>query len=265
MDLVEKAHHDLASHFLNRYLEQNGDYAGIAVFDFYFVYRCLVRAKVAAIRSRERQSDTDGRADVAEARGYCDMACRQARKGARGLVIMSGLSGSGKSWLSERVMAELPAIRLRSDIERKRLFGLAAEDRSASGLTAGIYSADASDATYARLFELAAAVLRAGHDVILDAAFLESERRELAKRVAGDAGCHFVLLRVEASEKLLRDRVRARGESGASEAGVAVLEHQIDMQDEPAPNEQAIVFDNRNQPDVQPIIEQIRNRLHGPA
>jgi aminoglycoside phosphotransferase family enzyme len=144
MDLIDKDRRELASHLLNRYLEQTGDYGGIIVFDLYFVYRCLVRAKVSAIRSRERESDAERGADVARARDYCDMARNQATRGTRGLVIMSGVSGSGKSWLSERIMAELPAIRLRSDIERKRLFGLSRDESSGSGIAGGIYSAGAS-------------------------------------------------------------------------------------------------------------------------
>jgi aminoglycoside phosphotransferase family enzyme len=263
MDLVEKGRHDLASHFVNRYLESTGDYAGMAVFDFYFVYRCLVRAKVAAIRSRERHRESERRGDVREARDYCDMARRQATPRKHGLVIMSGVSGSGKSWLSERIMAELPAIRLRSDIERKRLQGLAPEDRSESGLGTGLYSSAVSDATYARLFELATVVLETGHHVILDAAFLESGRREQARWVADHTGCRSILVRVVAPRDILRDRIRARGKTSVSEAGVAVLEYQLDTEDAPTPREQAIVIDNRDQPDVAEIVARIRSRLRG--
>jgi aminoglycoside phosphotransferase family enzyme len=263
MDLVEKGRHDLASHFLNRYLEQTGDYEGIVVFDLYFVYRCLVRAKVAAIRSRERESEDNRQNDVLQSRAYCDMARRQASRTARGLVVMSGVSGSGKSWLSERVMAQLPAIRLRSDIERKRLFGLAAEDRSGSGLGSGIYSSAATEATYSRLFELADVVLESGHQVILDAAFLDAGRREQARRVADAAGCQAVLVRVDAPGNVLRERIRARGTTDVSEAGVAVLEHQLETEDAPIPAECAIVIDNRDRPDIAAIVEQIRSRLRG--
>jgi aminoglycoside phosphotransferase family enzyme/predicted kinase len=261
MDLVERGRHDLASHFVNRYLESTGDYAGMAVFDLYFVYRCLVRAKVAAIRSHEREEESERLGDAREARDYCDMARRQATRRKCGLVIMSGVSGSGKSWLSERIMAELPAVRLRSDIERKRLHGLAASDRSSSGIGTGLYSSDAREATYERLFELAIIVLEAGHHVILDAAFLKSGQRTRGREVARDAGCRSILLRVVAPGEVLRERIRARGTKSVSEAGVAVLEHQLDTEDTPTEVEQAVVIDNRSQPDVAEVVAQIRRRL----
>jgi predicted kinase len=255
MDLIEKGHHELSAHFLNRYLECSGDYGGIVLLDFYFVYRCLVRAKVAAIRSRERESASNRDADIREARDYCALARRQATKGPRALIIMSGLSGSGKTWLAERLMAALPAIRLRSDIERKRLFGLAESERSDSAIAAGIYTAEASAATYEHLFDLAGPILEAGHHVILDAAFLQMEQRNAARASALDAGCSPVLVRADAPAKVLRDRIRKRAalKTTVSEADLEVLEHQLATEQPPTADEHAIVVDNSGAVDVEQL------------
>jgi uncharacterized protein len=229
MDLTEKGHPELAAHFLNRYLERSGDYEGAVLLDLFFVYRCLVRAKVAAIRGRERESEAERSADVRDAREYSAMARRQATKGKPVLVLMCGLSGSGKTWLSERLMARLPAIRIRSDIERKRLFGLRETADSGSGIGAGIYSPAASARTYERLFTLARGLLNARHHVVLDAAFLAKEQRHAARNVAADLAIDTVLVCAEAPVDVLRTRIgeRAAAKNEASEADLAVLDHQL--------------------------------------
>jgi predicted kinase len=143
---------------------------------------------------------------------------------------MHGLSGSGKTTVARLMAAELDAVRIRSDVERKRLFGLAATARSGARRPRdGIYSDAATDAVYARLAELASLVLRSGRHCIIDAAFLEAGLRDrfadLAARLAVPcriAGC-------EAAVETLRTRVaeRATRATDASEAGPGVLEYQL--------------------------------------
>ena len=262
MDLTEKGRPDLAAHFLNRYLERSGDYEGAVLLDLFFVYRCLVRAKVAAIRSRERDSDDERAADIREAREYTAMARRQITRSRPVLVLMCGLSGSGKTWLSERFMAALPAIRVRSDVERKRLFGLEETAASGSGIGAGIYTPEASAATYERLFTLAQGLLEARHNVILDAAFLKKEQRDAARAVATRANLDTVLVYPEAPADVLRARLakRATLRDEASEADLAVLEHQLGTAEEPLAEEGALIIDTSGEVDVEEIVRTILER-----
>jgi len=260
MDLTEKGHADLAAHFLNRYLERSGDYPGAVLLDLYFVYRCLVRAKVAAIRSRERELEAERDADVREAREYCAMARRQAQKQEPVLVIMCGLSGSGKTWLAERLMAAMPAIRIRSDVERKRLFGVGETAASGSDVGAGIYSAQANAATYATLFDFAGRLLTAGHQVILDAAFLKTGQRDMARGVAAAAGVPAVIVHADAAVNTLAERIRRRAETrrDASEADLAVLEHQLATADALETGECAIAVDTDSDVDLDELVSAIR-------
>jgi aminoglycoside phosphotransferase family enzyme/predicted kinase len=262
MDLTEKGHPELAAHFLNRYLERGGDYAGAVLLDLFFIYRCLVRAKVAAIRSRERESEAERSADIRDAREYSAMARRQATRGRPLLVIMYGLSGSGKTWLSERLMAALPAIRIRSDIERKRLFGIDETAASDSGIDAGIYSPEASTATYERLFALARDLLSAGHHVILDAAFLDRERRQGARDVAAESAVDAVLVCAQAPVETLRTRIegRATRKDEASEADLAVLRHQLESSTPIGRDENAVVVDTSVDIDVRGLAAAILGR-----
>ncbi len=233
MDLGFRGRTDLAYRVLNRYLEATGDYAGLRLLRYYEVYRALVRAKVAALRSA--QHDGPQRlTDRAQCVAYVHLAKALAQSKAGGWVLMHGLSGSGKSWLSTRLMSMLPAVRVRSDVERKRLHGLAATVRTDSAIGEGIYDPASSVQTYARLMQLARWIVEAGEIAIIDAAFLRAADRAAFFDAAATQALPCVLVTRPAPVEVLRARVAARVArgTGASEADLAVLERQL-LQAEP--------------------------------
>lgn len=264
MDLVARRRHDLAAHFLNRYLECTGDYGCMRLLSLYFVYRCLVRAKVAAIRSEERDNDSARQEDRAEMGRYCDMALRQIAERTPKLVLMCGLSGSGKTWVSGQLMAAMPAIRMRSDLERKRMFGIGETDDSASDIGSGIYSSAASLRVYARLCDTARMILQSGHNVILDAAFLHRAERAMAIAVARDCGVPYRLVAVQAPPKLMRERLRIRATDAldASEAGLEVLEHQLATVEPMTATEKAMAIpcENLGEIDIHELTARINDQ-----
>jgi predicted kinase len=223
MDLRAHGRTDLAYELLNGYLEVGGDYEGVDVLPFYLVYRALVRAKVAAIK--QAQSAADGH----DAERYLATALELRSPKKPLLVITRGLSGSGKTFVTDELVSRLPAIRVRSDVERKRLHGLASWARTGSALGAGLYTAAASRRTYAALAEIADRLLRNGHNAIVDATFLRRSERLEFLQVAAFNAARFVILDCTASRAELRRRVRKRARAGrdASEADLAVLEQQF--------------------------------------
>jgi hypothetical protein len=230
MDLLDHRLPRLAFRFLNAYLELSGDYAGLVVLRFYLVYRALVRAKVSCLRARQAGVAAREKSEVEhEYRRHLHLAERLAARAHPALLIMHGLSGSGKTTVAQSLLEALGAVRLRSDVERKRLYGLEAQARSGSGLDAGLYAPEASERTYARLAELARAVLAARYPVIVDAAFLQRAQRDLFTGLAQVAGANFLIAACTASAATLRARVatRERETRNASEAGRAVLELQF--------------------------------------
>lgn len=266
MDLDDRGHPDLARRALNAYLEHTGDYEGLAVFRFYQVYRALVRAKVACIRLSQSGLSEEERRDVREEYlGYANLAERYTLSPHPALIITHGLSGSGKTWLSQRLLEAFDAIRLRSDIERKRLHGLAPQARSGSGIDSGIYTAEAGRRTYARLAELADAVLKAGHTVIVDAAFLKREQRNQLRAVAEQAHAPFIILDIRARENALRQRLqdRARQEREVSEADLAVLDRQLATREPLATDEQrhAFIVDSGASPDITALAQKLRQQI----
>jgi len=231
IDLLDHRRPGLAAWLLNGWLEAGGDFQALAVLRFYAVYRAVVRAKVAALRAGQEDA-LQARTEIETARNYLQLAWQIAVPPAPTLVITCGLSGSGKTTASTARLLE-PAgaaagsiLRLRSDVERKRLFGLAPQDNSGSTLDGGIYTAEATTRTYARLRALARDLLAAGWPVIVDAAFLKREERASFHALADELGVGFQILLAEAPAAELRRRLVARS-GDASEATVAVLERQL--------------------------------------
>ncbi len=230
MDLEEAGEINPARRLLNRYLEIGGDYAGLRLLDFYKVYRAMVRAKVTAIRLGQPDVESEEAArDREELERYVALAEGFTRGRPRWLYLTHGVSGSGKSVLARQLRERLPLIHIRSDLERKRLFGLGAGERSGSGQDAGIYSAAASERTYQRLRELAEMILEAGYSPLVDATFLQAPHRRAFIHLAEQAGCPFTILDCTAPPSMLRERVAKRETEGhdPSEADLSVLAAQL--------------------------------------
>jgi len=229
MDLQDRGRDDLARRFLNAYLERTGDYAGLAVLRYYLVYRALVRAMVARLRAGQLDPGDAQRALVAEYGGYVALARSYAQPPRPALIVTHGLAGCGKTTLSQALLEAIGAVRIRSDVERKRLHGLDALERRDAGVAQGLYAPAATEATYDRLRVLAQGTLDAGWTAIVDATFLRRSQRESFRALAAKLQVPFVILAFEAKEATLRRRIAQRqaGNRDASDADLAVLAHQI--------------------------------------
>ena len=243
MDLQHRGRPDLAQRLLNAYLEHGGDYAGLAVLRFYLVYRAMVRAKVAGIGFAQAPPGTEKSARLADCRAHIALANREAAPGMPAIVITRGLSGSGKTTLSQSLLEHIGAIRVRSDVERKRLQGLSADARTHAGIEAGIYAPDATRATYDRLLDLAHTIVDAGRIALVDAAFLSRWQRNAFRALADELDLPFVIVDFVASEATLRRRIEARSAKGrdASDADLSVLALQLRNHEPLADDEGAFV------------------------
>ncbi len=222
MDLVEHDADALARRLLDGYLAQTGDYEGLVLQPFYQVHRALVRAKVAAIRLG--QAGGDGR----ELHDYLALADRLRKPRQPFLLITHGLSGCGKSFISQALVERLGAIRLRSDVERKRLHGRTTDSTTPEADKAVVYGREASARTYDRLAELAHTVLASDTPVIVDATFLQQDQRRRFETLANELRVPFAILDIQAPDELLAERVAHRATDGLdpSEADADVVKRQ---------------------------------------
>lgn len=213
MDLWAHGRRDLAFRFLNAWLDRSGQHDGLPVLRYYLVYRALVRGMVGLMQQRRGGPD------------YLALARELATLREPRLLITCGLPGSGKSRVSGELLEAAGAIRLRSDVERKRLHGLDALAQS-QALGLDIYTPEATEHTFAHLREMARVSLGAGWPTIVDAANLKRAERDRFSQVAQAAGAPFAVLACEAPPQVLRERVtrRAALRDDPSEAGPQVLE-----------------------------------------
>ncbi|MFS2008528.1 AAA family ATPase [Azospirillum sp. CT11-132] len=222
MDLDHRGLRPLGNAVLNRYLEETEDYGGLAALPLFLSLRAAVRAKVSAAALR-----LGGKAEglAQEARRYLDQALAALDPTPARLVAVGGLSGTGKTKLAKGIAPDLGpspgAVVLRSDVLRKRLCGVADTDR----LPADGYAPAVTERVYDELYRRAAAVLAAGHAVVVDAVSARPDERRRIEGVAADAGVRFDGIWMEAPLSERVERVTNR-RNDASDATADVVERQ---------------------------------------
>ena len=229
MDLDAQGLSQESNCFLNAYLEQSGDYQALALLNYYKVYRAMVRAKVSllstAIEDRKHLPETP---NYQEFQHYLQLATHYTKDHPTFIAIMHGVSGSGKSYQAQKMAEAMGAIRLRSDVERKRLFFLAPEQSSTSLVNKGIYTAAASDKTFNHLATMAKIIVDSGFPCIVDATFLHQSRRNQFLQLAKDSNVNFLIIDCHPPEATILERLSTRQRKGndASEADEKVMRNQ---------------------------------------
>jgi len=240
MDLDINGHADIGWRFLNAWLQHSGDYPGLSVLQFYLVYRAMVRAKIACIRLTQGGPGTAQREiEMNRVLTYIHHADSYSEKREVKLLITHGLSGSGKTYISQQLLEKIGAIRIRSDVERKRLHALTTTEATGDEVGKGIYTPDKSRQTYQWLQYMTSQVLAAGYPVIVDAAFLQVAEREQMQQLAADYNVPFVILDFQAAYSSLVSRIESRAREGKdpSDADVNVLDWQMKHRDRLSGNE----------------------------
>ena len=262
MDLEDRQQTAFAWRFLNRYLEITGDYQGLKLLYFYKVYRAMVRAKVDALRVGQEQAGTaEYNQTLSEFREYLGLAESYVKPRQPVLLVNYGLSGSGKSVGTRMLLEKFAAIQLRSDVERKRLYNVESKSHQATGVEQSIYSKEATELTYSRLKEIAEQLLSWGFSVVVDAANLKYQQRQIFVQLARALDVQCYILAYEAPEEILRQRIAQRIETGSdvSDATLKVLAHQLKTFEPLTAEEQACTLriDTVNEIDIDKIVAHI--------
>lgn len=185
------------------------------VLDFYQSYRAFVRGKVTSFAlddpeiSEQERIDSERRAE-----DYLLLSKAFLSPSPPSLIIMCGLSGTGKSYLAERLGGRLGTRPMRSDIVRKELHGVPPSEHHLDNSGGGIYTTNATEATYTVLLDSARRRLEQGLYAIVDASFLDSEYRERARNLAERLNVRFRIVRCSAPEDTVRTRLEQRAQSG---------------------------------------------------
>ena len=222
MDCEARGRPDLGMRFLSRYLEASGDYGGLELLPLYLFYRATVRGKVACLSAGNTSLAASERAGkFTEAHHYFNLAASYAAPLSPKLIMIGGLSGSGKSHLALIGCGIERAVVIRSDATRKRIAG------EHAGLP--LYGEAMHRLTYEAMLAAAVTALKAGWPVILDATFLGRSQRDAVRKLAAEAEVPLTLYWLDTSSDELRLRVQARSAVGRdiSDADLDVLEGQL--------------------------------------
>ena len=226
MDLGARALTGHANAVLNAYLDadgRTGNLIGLKALPLFLSLRAMIRAKVELLRAEASAEASDA---AARAGAYFALASDYLRMAVPRLIVIGGVSGSGKSTvaraLAPRIGSFPGAVHVRSDVERKRLFGVQADQT----LPAEAYTPELTEIVYATCRKRAAMALEGGQTVIVDAVHALPEERDRIEAVAAQAGVAFAGLWLEAPRAVLRDRV-ARRMGDVSDATPAIVDAQL--------------------------------------
>jgi len=207
MDLEARNGKELANIFLNTYIEQTGDYEGLQVLPLYLSRQAYVRAKVTSfllddpsVPQTAKQQATSTAAD------YYRLAWEYTKPTQGKLILMSGLSGSGKSTTARLLARHLGAVHLRSDAVRKHLAGIPLLQRGGDEL----YTPEMNQKTYSRLMELGVMLARLGFSVILDAKYDKQQLRGEVIEKAIQYQIPLNIINCTAPAEILRERLVKR-------------------------------------------------------
>lgn len=238
MDLVFHRRPDLADHLVARYAEQTQDPDLAKLVPFYACQRAYIRGKVDSLTSIETDVAAPARAAARQsAIDHFTLAYRYTWSYTPRLVVVSGLSGTGKSTVAAALQVRTGFVHIDSDTTRKRLAGVAPTARPGPAL----YTAERSVATYEAIYAAAGAALAAGHGAILDATFQRRAHRDAARNVARQSGHPALFVECVTPEAEVRRRLaeRARAGTDASDADWAVYQRQRENYEPFAADEQA--------------------------
>ena len=228
MDLDFNQASDLGNIFLNTYLEKTGDWEGVAILPLYLSRQAYVRAKVNSLTQDNPQLDSTERGSLRlDAEKYYNLAWQYSQPQPGKIILMSGLSGSGKTTVAKKIAPLIKAILIRSDAVRKHLAGISLESRGGEE----IYTAAMSNKTYQRLLELGIKLAKQGFTVILDAKYDRLQWRLSAADAAKTENIPLEIYYCTAPLEVLRERIEQR-QGDISDATSELLTQQLASQEE---------------------------------
>jgi len=258
MDCCVRDRADLAYAVIDGYLDHSGDYEGVLLLPLYSRYRSMVRAKVAAL-----QLESSYQPVLFDAlKRHVDWTWQNENRPPGRLIVTCGVSGSGKSFWALKLVPELNAVRLRSDVLRKRRHGLAPNADSQSSLGSKLYASEETKRLYEQLATIVSGLLCQGENVVVARANLKLWQRQLFYAAASAADSPCIVLYFTASKVVLEQRIAHRQAQGndASEANLDVLNWQLSTAELPLEDEPVANIDSEHISLAQ-ILEAIRGNL----
>ena len=259
MDLEARGRIDLSYQFLNTYIEMTGDWEGLQILPFYLSRQAYVRAKVNSILLDEATiSDEDKTEIIQDAKHYYQLAWQYTQRHSGGLIMMSGLSGSGKSTIARKLSQKIGAIQIRTDAVRKHLGGIPLYETGGDKL----YTSEMTQKTYHRLLELGILLVKAGFWVILDGKYDQIKLRKTVIESCNNQNIPLHILDCFAPSEVLRSRLQNR-QGDITDATVDLLASQQQSAEPITSEEQPYVTTINTTQNVQNQLEYVMTNITG--
>ena len=212
MDLDFNGYEGWAEAFVEAYCRHAADPEVRTLLNFYRCYYAYVRGKVVGFKIHDRAIGEKERQEAREtAARYFDLALTYAaRPELPVLVLLAGLTGTGKSLLAQGLARRLGAEVVRTDVLRKELLSIPPAERRPDAFGQGIYSDQITDRTYSRALEIASAHLTKGRSAVIDASYKRREERLRAAEKANKLGTDFFLVECVCPEETVKGRLENR-------------------------------------------------------
>ena len=139
------------------------------------------------------------------------------------VVVVFGLSGSGKSFLARILHEDFGYEWVRSDVIRKDLAGLRPEESARSEFGKGIYTEGMTKRVYEEMVRRSKDLLAAGKKVVLDATFLKRWQRDL---VTSSFDRPLFIL-AHADEEEIRRRLSSREDVSDADFGIYLRQKEV--------------------------------------
>ncbi|OKH24731.1 AAA family ATPase [Chroogloeocystis siderophila] len=222
MELEMLQRPNLGNAYLNTYIEQTGDWEGLQVLPLYLSRQSYVRAKVNSFLLDDPGVPETVKQEAAKtAAAYYKLAWEYTKPRQGKLILMSGLSGSGKSTVARQLARNTKAVHIRSDAVRKHLAGIPLLERGGDE----VYTTEMTQKTYARLLDLGLMLATQGYTVILDAKYDRISLRHEAIASAQAQQLPLQIIHCTAPIEVLRDRLSSRT-GDIADATIDLLETQ---------------------------------------
>ncbi len=264
MDLEYQQQPEFAALAADSYMQKTGDYAGLAMLNYYKVYRAIVRGKVNLFQWSQAKDDEKPALWDTALRCF-SLAEAYTQPPQPVMLITQGVTCSGKSTMARQLVKSVLCIHLSSDRERKRMAGLNATAKTFSSVNKNLYSHEMHQQTYQKLADLTSIIIQAGYSVVIDASFIKQQYRQYFIDLAAKLQVPFFIIQTQVEENTLRTWLsdRMKNEHETSEAYQEVLTMQLADQEALTTVEKSFLlqFERETLADIAHITKKTREKL----
>ena len=257
MDLDFQNKQDLSIQFIGKYIEYSKDHGIKKLLDFYKCYRAYVRGKVTSFKLNDKDVSKEEKLESENlAKKYFNLAFNYSKKLGPRLVVMCGLTGTGKSNVSKNIAKIIKGKIIRSDIVRKELGGISSTKHKFDDYNRGLYSEEFTDRTYSEMINIARETLTKGISCVLDATFSKKEYRKEAANLEKELNLPFFIVECICPEHVIRNRLdkRIKGKSVSDGRWEIYLDQKKDFEPIGSDEREHIVIDTTKKNDLEKVL-----------